>query len=237
MSDDVPYGVDRGNAGSLFGEAIALTGRRPLLLPALLLLLLLTASNIVVLRNLPAEGGTPPLAFLLAAIVRVAGVIYLAVVILRTLVRSDRPRWLPDGALWLYGLTFVIGVAVQAAVGLAIGDLSGVAGLLLTNVMVTLLLSPLIAWFVAIAVARPLAWRPSPWLQDFRRWLPALLLWTLLLVTPLAVLHAWIDRRLIEGVGDMFWPLALFDGALSTLLATTGLALNAAAYRRVKSAG
>jgi len=30
-----------------------------------------------------------------------------------------------------------------------------------------------------------------------------------------------------------FWPAALFDGVLSTLMALIGLGLNAAAYRRV----
>jgi hypothetical protein len=102
---------------------------------------------------------------------------------------------------------------------------------------VAFILSPFVVWFVALAAAKPLAWNPGPWLRGLGRWWPMAIFWTLLLVTPMAVLHAWIDTRLIEGVGELFWPLALFDGALSTAMALIALAINAAAYRRVAEGG
>ena len=67
----------------------------------------------------------------------------------------------------------------------------------------------------------------------FRHWLPHYLVWSLLLVTPLGLAHGLIDLRLVAGAGEGFWPLALVDGPLSTLLALVGLGLGAAAYRRV----
>jgi hypothetical protein len=206
--------------------------RRELLVPAAILLILLTFSNVLILSNMPSRGSSPPLAFMIAAFVRVAGLLVLAVGILRILTGSSRPRWLPDGGFWLYVLTFLASAAASGVVARLLGRADAVS-LLLNNVLVTLLLAPLVVWFVAIAVAKPLAWTPGPWLRDLRAWLPQLLVWTLLLVTPMAVLHASIDLRLIAGAGQAFWPLALFDGALSTLMALVGLGLNAAAYRRV----
>jgi hypothetical protein len=215
-------------------EALSGVLRREMLIPALLLLVVLTASNIVILRNMPAaEGALPPLPFLVAALVRLVGLFILAVGILRIAAASERPPWRPDGGFWLYPLTFLAGVAINTLVGRLLGDRTDLAVLVASNILVTVLLAPLVVWVVAIVVARPLAWRPRPWLRDFRRWLPQLLFWTLLLVTPMAVLHASIDMWLIKGAGEWFWPAALFDGALSTLMAVIGLGLNAAAYRRV----
>jgi hypothetical protein len=74
---------------------------------------------------------------------------------------------------------------------------------------------------------------PAPWLRGLRRWLPHFLFWTLAVSTPLAVLHAAIDTAVITTARDWFWPLLLFDGPLSTVMALFGLALIAAAYRRV----
>lgn len=204
---------------------------------ALALLVLLTFSNIVVLQNMPAEGAAPPPAFLLAAFIRVAGLLLLAVALLRMLTASPRRPWVPDGGFWLYVLTFAAGAAASIFARLVIGDRTELANLILSNLLVTLILSPLVVWFVALAVEKPLAWRPGPWLRGFGAWLPPLLVWTLLLVTPMGVLHAWIDMRLVAGVGGAFWPLALFDGVLSTAMALVGLALNAAAYRRVAQGG
>jgi len=211
--------------------------RRELVPAAITLLLLLTFSNVVVLQNMPAKGSVPPVPFLIAAFIRIVGLLLIAVAILRVLTGSERRRWLPDGGFWLYVLTFVAGVAATALARLAFGDGIDVLNLLVSNVAVTLILSPFVVWFVALAVAKPLAWRPAPWLRDLGRWWPMAVFWTLLLVTPMAVLHAWIDVRLAKGVGEHFWPLALFDGALSTAMALIGLGINAAAYRRVAEGG
>lgn len=213
----------------------ALTGlrRRGLVPAALALLLLLTFSNVVVLQNMPAKGAAPPLAFVLAAFVRVAGLLVLAVALLRMLTASPRRPWVPDGGFWLYVPTFAAGAAASILAGLLIGNRTELPNLILSNILVTLILSPFVVWFVALAVAKPLAWNPGPWLRDLGRWWPMTIFWTLLLVSPMAVLHAWIDIRLIAGVGELFWPLALFDGALSTAMALIALAINVAAYRRV----
>jgi hypothetical protein len=218
---------------SFLSEALQGLRRRELLRPGLLLLVHLTLSNIVILKNVPAEGEGLGGLFAIAALVRVAGLLLIAVTALRILTDSPRPRWLPDGGFWLYVLTFAAGAAATGAARVMIGNEVGLANLIAGNAFVTLLLSPFVVWFVAAAVARPLAWRPVPWLKDLGRWWLPALFWTLLVVTPMAVLHAWIDTRLVEGVGDRFWPLALFDGALSTAMALLGLAINAAAYRRV----
>ncbi len=218
-------------------EALASLRRRDLLPAALALLVLLTFSNIVVLQNMPGKGAPPPPGFLIAAFVRVAGLLVIAVALVRMLTASPRRPWVPDGGFWLYVLTFVAGAAANILARIVIGGGTDVASLLLSNILVTLILSPFVVWFVAIAVARPLAWNPGPWLRDLGRWWPMAIFWTLLLVTPMAVLHAWIDVQLIAGVGELFWPLALFDGALSTAMALIALAINAAAYRRVAEGG
>jgi hypothetical protein len=228
---------DGGRSGAVLkeflSEALLSLRGRELLLPALILLVLLTASNIVILQNMPAKGSPPPALFAVAALVRIAGLLLIAVTVLRMLTASHRRRWVPDGGFWLYALTFAAGIAASALARLVIGDGRDLPGLIASNILVTLLLSPLIVWFVATAVAKPLAWRPGPWLKNLRLWWLPTIFWTLLLVMPMGVLHASIDLRLAEGVGDGFWPLALFDGALSTAMALIGLAINAAAYRRV----
>jgi hypothetical protein len=230
--------ANRSGAGfkSFLSEALLSLGRRDLLLPGLILLVLLTLSNIVILQNMPGKGEGLGGLFAVAAVLRVAGLLLIAAAILRTLTSSPRSHWLPDGGFWLYTLTFAAGVAATGVSRVLIGDDVDFPSLIASNVLLTLLLSPFLVWFTAVAVARPLAWRLAPWLKDIRRWWPAATFWTLLLVMPMAVLHGWIDMRLVKGVGDGFWPLALFDGALSTAMALISLSLNAAAYRRVAQA-
>lgn len=228
-------GGDPGDPLTFLREAVAALRQPAAAVPALLLLVILTFSNIVILGNLPPEGAALSLPFIAAAFVRVAGLLVLAVGILRILTDSSRRRWLPDGGFWLYVLTFAVSAGLSFIDRWLPGDGTGLLNLVASNLLTTLLLSPFIVWFVALAAARPLAWRPRPWLRGLGCWWPPLMLWTLLLVMPMAVLHAVIDLRLIEGVGDLFWPLALFDGALSTIMALLALCLNAAAYRRVAS--
>ena len=225
-------GQPRGFTGFL-AEAVRPLLSRPLLVPALALLVLLTVSNIVILFNLPAKGQLPPWPFLAAALARIAGLLLAAVAVLRLLTGSARPAWRPDGAFWLYGLTLLLGLAVTAAAAAATGGGRGLGATALRSVLVTLVSAPFAVWFTAIAVERPLAWRPAPNLRDFGRWLPPLLLWSLLLTTPLGILHARFDLWLLDGAGRWFWPVALVDGPLSAALVLIGLALAAAAYRRV----
>lgn len=214
-------------------NALAPVSTRPIVLPVILLTLLVTATNIVLARNVPPDGQPPTLPFILAGFVRIAGLIVLAVAILRLLTGSDRPPWKPDGGFWLYVLTLPISIGVSVAVIYLFGQRSDPAGLVMRSLASAAILAPFAAWFAAIAVARPLALDPRPWLRGLERWLPYYLVWALLLAAPLAALHAWLDEWLVRGAGDLFWPIALLDGPLSVVVAMLGLALGAAAYRRV----
>jgi hypothetical protein len=213
-------------------EALASLRNGRLLLPMILLVVLLTASNIVILLNRPVPG-EPPVVLAVAALVRVFGLFALTVALLRVLGGSSRPPFRPDGAFWLYSLTVAAGLLFGATVAFLVGGRADPATGLLAGLAMTLVSAPFAAWFAAIAVERPLAARPGPWMRGMGRWLPALLLWSILVVVPLGQLHAQIDNFLIEGAGRWFWPLALVDGPLSALFALFSLALAATAYRRV----
>ena len=219
-------------ASGFLAETLASFRDGRLVVPAFLLTLLLTASNIVILKNPPVPG-EPSLVFVLAAVARVLGLFVLAVALLRLLARSSRPPYRPDGAFWLYGVTIVFGLALSVALRLVIGEHTDPVAGAVTGLAMIVVSAPLAAWFTALAVARPLAVGPAPWLRRFGTWLPPLLLWSLLIVLPLGQLHAAIDMFLIRGAGDWFWPLALVDGPLSAVLAIFGLGLAATAYRRV----
>ncbi|HEX8572512.1 MAG TPA: hypothetical protein VF759_07165 [Allosphingosinicella sp.] len=204
-----------------------------LLVPVLVLVVLLTATNIVILLNRPIPHQPPPWPFAAAAIARVAGLFLATVAVLRLMTGSSRPAWRPDGAFWLYAATLLLFMAASVAVEVAAGSGRGPAAAVVRGVLVTVGTAPLAAWFTAIAVERPLAWRPWPWFRDFGRWLPQLIFWGLLLATPLNILHALLGDWLVDGAGRWFWPVALVDGPLSAAGALIGFALAAEAYRRV----
>jgi hypothetical protein len=228
--------VEQERTGRLTGfvtEAASIVLRRPMLVPALLLLIVLTASNIVIILNLPQPNVLPPPAFMAAAFVRLAGLLILSSVILRVGAPSERPAWRLDGGFWLYALSIVVSLAVSAGTTVLLGEKTDPLSFATRSVISMAILAPFATWFVGMNVAKPLGWRPTRFMRDFGSWLPPLILWSLLLITPIGVLHAVIDVRLIAGVGELFWPLALFDGALSTVIALTGFGLNLAAYRRV----
>jgi len=218
---------------SYLSEALAIAFARRTWLPALLLLLVLTFSNIVILWHLPGRGDAIGWQFVVAAAVRVGGLLLLSVAFLRLSAGSDRVAWWPDGAFWLYALIQAASFAIVVPLDLLTGPLDDLLSSLLGNVVTTIVFAPLAAWIVAVAVAKPLAWRPASYLQDFGSWLPQLVFWSLILVSPLAVLHAWLDLRLIDGVGARFWPIALFDGVLSAVIILVSLGLALTAYRRV----
>ncbi|MEO7178012.1 MAG: hypothetical protein ABIW83_04140 [Allosphingosinicella sp.] len=206
---------------------------RPVFILILLLGVLLTASNIVILHNAPVKGQMPPVAFIAAAFVRVAGLLVMSVAILRRINASPRPAWSPDTGFWLFVLTFAVEAAATGALTMAAGGPEAQLAGLLVNVGATFVFAPLAAWFIALAVERPLAWRPAPWLRGWSLWLAPYLIWMVLLAIPLGAMHQAIDTRLVKGAGEGFWPLALIDGPLSLILCIVGLALASEAYRRV----
>lgn len=224
---------DRGGIAAFPAAAVRPLLRPALKAPALALLVLLTASNIVILLNLPPEGTVPGFAFLAAAFLRIGGALVLSLAILRLLAPGERDPWRPDEAFWLYVLAFIISFSITVAVAALVGETDALRGIVRRNLVTAVVLSFIAPWVVGAAVATPAGWNPARFLHHFADWLPALILWNLLVLTPMAILHAVIDVHLVTGAGGLFWPLALFDGALSTVLAVLGLAFNAEAYRRV----
>lgn len=206
---------------------------RSIAVPAGLLVLLLTISNIVIVRSIPVAGETPGAVFAVAAFVRVAGLLVLAVAVLRIVTSSPRRPFVPDAGFWLYALSFLLIAGVSAAARFLVPDAGELLSVALANLAGAVITAPLAAWFVALAVERPASLSPRPWLRRLGDWLPAYLLWTVVLVSPLGWLHVLIDLELIGGGADLFWPLALFDGPLSAVIAILGLGLASEAYRRV----
>jgi len=102
--------------------ALSLFDRR-LLVPFILFVLLLTLTNLVVLTNMPADGATPSASFIAAAVVRLLGLIWFSVAFLRAINRSPRPAWRPDGSLFVYAITLVLGISLVAA-----GEIVAAAG-------------------------------------------------------------------------------------------------------------
>ena len=214
-------------------EALASIRNPRLVWPLVALTVLLTASNIVIVLYKP-EAGQISWPFFAAAAARLVGLLVIVVALLRILGCSERPALRPDGALFLYALTMVLGIGAAVAIrALWGGDPRAVGTLVASNIASTLVGAPFAAWFAAMAIERPLAWRPGPWMRRFGEWLPWLLFWSLLLVTPIAVVHALLDIRLLAGAGDLFWPIALIDGPLSVCIAILSVSLTATAYRRV----
>jgi hypothetical protein len=214
-------------------EAVSSLYAPTLRVPVALLVVILTLSNIVILYNVPEEGGVPSYGFLVAAFVRVGGILVLGVAILRILVGSERYPWRPDGAFWLYALVLIVSLGIASLTADIGGAPETLPAIIARNVLLTVILSPFVPWIVGIAAATPLGWNPARFLHHFSDWLPPLLAWSLLLVTPMAILHAAIDLYLLESMGTWFWPLLLLDGPLSAAMALLALALNANAYRRV----
>jgi len=216
-------------------EALAPLFARKLAVPVLLLTVLLTATNIVVLKAMPQPGATelPPL-FVAAAVARIGGLLVMLVAIVRLLAASPRSPWRPDAAFWLTLLASVALFALSALVDRAMGGRSDPLSMAASSMVQILIIAPVSPWLVALAVERPLAWSPRPWLRDFARWLPQLVLWAVLLVSPLAVLHSAIDLAILEDPHSRwFWPAMLFDGPLSAVVLLLGFGVNNAAYRRV----
>ncbi len=202
--------------------------------PAIVLALLLTLTNMVIISHLPEPEGQPSAAFLLAAALRVIGVIVINVIMLRRATGSPRPAMMPDAAFWFYILLVVIGFAIVSLLRQILpGDPTTPAMLVIGSALAGVATAPLAPWMTAAATEKPLAANPRPWFRDMAAWLPALILWQLLLITPLAALHGYIDLGLVDGsIARSIW-LETADGLLGTVIALIALGLAVTAYRRV----
>lgn len=225
---------NRDAPGGFLEEAVA-QARDPRWRPIVLLLFLfLGGTNAVLALSKPDAGETPGLAFALAGLVRVLALIAISVAALRIATASPRRTWMPDGGFWAYlvlGLVGVVGALAGAAVGARFGDAGRI---LVTELVGSAIGAPLAVWGVALAVERPLALDPRPRFRNIAAWLPQLYLWALLLVIPVACLHAWLSLQLVRSGGEgAFWPLAVLDGIVSALLVLLLLSLHLAAYSRV----
>jgi hypothetical protein len=197
---------------------------------ALLVIVFLGGTNAALALFKPEPGAAPGALFLAAGLVRLVAAVAISVAALRIAAGGPRRPWMPDGGFWLYFLLGIPGLALTAMIAWLGRGLPILERILAMEFAAVALLAPFAAWLVAVAVERPLAIVPR-----FRRiaaWLPALLLWSLLLVAPLASLHAWLSQRMLEatGTGD-FWPLVGVDAVASTAFVLLGLALRSVAYR------
>ncbi|HEX8623813.1 MAG TPA: hypothetical protein VF782_01910 [Allosphingosinicella sp.] len=224
---------DAGGLVRYLRDAVHLLGHRRLIVPAAAMWAVLTFSNIVLLTNMPVRGELPSAAAIGAIAARLVGLAYVGTALLRVLTRSARPVWRPDGAFWLYLVATLVALAIGALLGNLMGDSRAPLGLLARSVVVAIVMAPFATWMAGMATAVPLGWNPRRFMRRFGAWLLPLLFWSLLIVTPTGLVHALIDFRLIEGVGGLFWPVALLDGTLSLVIVLAALALNAVAYRRV----
>lgn len=201
--------------------------------PALLLLAVLTASNIVLLLNIPLPGEPLDGVAVVAGLARLAGLLVFLVPLVRILAASPRPPWKPDAAFFLFAAVVIASFAVAGGLAAAFGVSPGPLRLALRTLAATLILTPLAPWIVGVAAAVPLGTNPARFLRDFGRWLAPLMVWSLLIVTPLAFIHALVDMALLQGRIGWFWTASLLDGVLSTVILVLTYALYAAAYRRV----
>jgi hypothetical protein len=224
--------VDQGPPGlaEFLGASFAQMRDKRWLPIALLFLVFLGGTNAVLALLKPAPGAAPGALFAVTALVRLIAAVSIGVAALRIAAGSARRPWMPDGGFWLYFLLGLPGLALAAAIAWLGRDLPVLERILAMEFGAIALLTPFAVWFVAIALERPLALVPR-----FRRigaWLPALLFWSLLLVAPLASLHAWLSQQMLDSVGTgAFWPTAIADAVATTFFVLLGLSLRVTAYR------
>src|SRR4051812_18282874 len=225
-------GVEEGGGGAFLNEAVGSLFTSRLKLPLLLAALLLPAANLLILSNLPTRDNPdhgPYLAAFAAIVIVYAA---LSIAILRILNGSPRPAWSPDGSAWTYGLAVLGSIAVGELADWIIYPAT-ILSSLANQIVSTVIFVPLAPWLVAIAVQRPLAWRPAPWFRRPGAWLPALLLWNFLILVPADAFYrigfgAWVERG-----GKDDWRFFVFDGAATAIRIFLALALASEAYRRV----
>lgn len=201
---------------------------------AILLFIVLAATNAVLALHKPGPGEAPGIVFAITGLVRALGLIWISVAMLRAATGSERGRWMPDAGFWLYFLLSLVAFGASAVAALLAQGLPEIGRVFLMQLIAAVLVSPFAPWTVAAAVERPLALSPRPWFRDIGDWLPPYLLLALVVAVPLAALHAALTMRLLTVVGGAsFWPIAIADGLLSTLVALVLLALRLTAYRSV----
>jgi hypothetical protein len=220
------------SVGGFLRSSIAQMADRRWLGIALLFLIFLGGTNAVLALTKPAEGAAPGAAFAVAGLVRMAALIAIGGAALRIATGSPRRPWLPDGAFFLYFGISLIAFAAVAVGGFVGRELPDLQRIIVTQGIGLLLIAPLSVWAVAAAVERPLALAPR--FRSLGTWLPPFLLWAVLLVLPLAIIHAGTSLHLLKWAGrDGFWALAAADAVISTLLVMLTLALRVTAYRSV----
>jgi hypothetical protein len=224
----------RARADGLLRSAISQLSDRRWLGIFLLFVIFLGGTNAILALAKPAAGAGPGLVFAAAGVVRAVALISISVAALRIAMDSPRRPWMPDGAFFLYFLLSMLSLAASA-LGAVLGTgLPAMQRLFVIELAAIVAVAPFAVWILATAVERPLAWSPMRHMRGFGVWLPSYLLWSLVLVLPLAWLHGFFSLRLIESAGRTgFWPIAAADALVSTLLVLLILSLRLAAYRSV----
>lgn len=158
--------------------------------------------------------------------------LWLAAAALRRAAASSRSPWRLDGSFLYYAALHVVLAVVIWFWTPFIDDGSAVGAGLLAAALPLLLVAPLAPWLVAVAVERPLALSPWPFLKQADAWFPPLLLLTLALLLPLSLVQFWSSVELfVLGRGAI--EFGLLHAMVSTLAEIVSLALALAAYRSV----
>lgn len=214
-------------------NALASLADRRIRLPILVTASVQIASNVLAMAYLPTAEHPNHRPYV--AIIGAAMICYVAaaVAIQRILNASPRPAWRPDWSTWTYAIAVVTATAMAIVVDWRFAYGEKFLSLVSSEVVSTTLLVPVLPWLVAIAVARPLAWRPSPWLRQWRKWLPALLLWTLLILVPADVAYRLGSVHLSKGSPRPDWPVLILVAVIAATRLALGAALASTAYRRV----
>jgi hypothetical protein len=226
-------GSEGGDDFAFLKEALGSLSAPGLRLPMLLCAVVQPACNFVMLSNQPTHRDPDHGPLVAAFAVLVVCYVALAVAMLRILNRSPRPAWHPDRSVAAYGVAALVTIAIGMFADWAVGQPSTLLSGLATAILYAAIVVPFSPWLVAIAVERPLAWRPAPWFRGSRSWLPALLLWSFLILVPANAfyrigLEMWLDKG-----GQDDWLFYVTDGVLTAVRFALGLALVSVAYRRV----
>lgn len=214
-------------------EAFASLGTRRILVPALLLILFQSVCNVLMLATLPTASHPDHSRYIATLLLLALGLTACSIALLRILNASPRPPWQPDASLWLFGLVIIANLLISITADLVVGGRRDLLAGLASGALSIIASAPFAPWLIAIAVERPLALRPQAHMRRFAAWLPALLLWDLLIVLPLGQLVTMLDEKLLAGANGWFWPIAVLYGLLAAAIGLVSCALASVAYRRV----
>jgi hypothetical protein len=224
-----------GTAGDLafLKEAIASLKHPSLALPMLLAVLGLMATMLLMRWSMPTHEQPDHTAIFAAYAAYLVVEAALAIAILRILNDSPRPWWSPDWSAWAYGVVVLSEVAITTLSDSIATPSDSLLSWLAAELLTVALIAPLAPWFVAIAVERPLAWRPAPYFRRSKEWLPSLLFWNFLILAPAGMLNRILAASLLFGPREDIWALVLLHAILGTFMLFFALALASVAYRRV----